>query len=172
MFYRGKQVFVIGGGNSAVEEALYLSKIADQVTMVVRRDKFRASPGLVSKLMEAGNISIRFNTSIVAVSGNQLLTSITFNDNISNDRYIEEMPEGSFGVFVFTGMNPVTDLVDGMVEFGIDGGVLTDENMATRTPGLYCAGDMRSKSLRQVITAASDGAIAAMSAYRYLDQSA
>lgn len=172
MFYRRKQVFVIGGGNSAVEEALYLSKIADQVTMVVRRDKFRASPGLVSKLMEAGNISIRFNTSIVAVSGNQLLTSITFNDNISNDRYIEEMPEGSFGVFVFTGMNPVTDLVDGMVEFGIDGGVLTDENMATRTPGLYCAGDMRSKSLRQVITAASDGAIAAMSAYRYLDQSA
>lgn len=172
MFYRGKQVFVIGGGNSAVEEALYLSKIADQVTMVVRRDKFRASPGLVSKLMEAGNISIRFNTSIVAVSGNQLLTSITFNDNISNDRHIEEMPEGSFGIFVFTGMNPVTDLVDGMVEFGIDGGVLTDENMATKTPGLYCAGDMRSKSLRQVITAASDGAIAAMSAYRYLDQSA
>lgn len=169
MFYRGKQVFVVGGGNSAVEEAMYLAKVASQVTMIVRRDEFRASRGMVGRLLALDNVSVRFNTSIVSVDGDRLLSSILFRDTLTSDQYVEELPEGSFGIFVFAGMNPVVDLVADYVELGSDGGVITDEHMATKTPGLYCAGDMRSKSLRQVITAASDGAIAANAVYKYLE---
>ena len=122
MFYRGKDVFVIGGGTAACEEALYLSRIARSVTMVVRRDVFRAPKGVVDRMLAADNIEVRFETSITAVDGENAISSITFRD----------------------------------------------KDMATRTPGIFCAGDMRSKHLRQVITAAADGAIAGMSAYRYI----
>lgn len=168
MFYRGKDVFVVGGGNSAVEEGLYLAKIANSVTMVVRRDEFRAERGLVARLASQENVSIRFNTSIAAVDGGTLLSSITFRDNTTEERYTESYPMGSFGIFVFAGNNPVIDLVEPYVDLGPDGGVLTDELMATRTPGLFCAGDMRSKPLRQIVTAAADGAIAAHAANAYL----
>lgn len=170
MFYRGKQVFVVGGGNSAVEEAIYLAKIASQVTMIVRRDEFRASRGMVGRLLAHDNVSVRFNTSIVSVDGDRLLNSILFRDTTTSEQYSEEFPEGSFGIFVFAGMDPVVDLVADLVDLGPNGGVLTDEYMATKTPGLYCAGDMRCKPLRQVITAASDGAIAASAVYKYLEQ--
>ena len=169
MFYRGKDVFVIGGGNSACEEALYLSHIAKSVTMVVRRDQFRASRGMVQRLTSQPNVTVRFSTSITAVSGGSLLNEISFRDNVTGDVHSESYPEGSFGIFVFTGNDPVTDLVKPYVELGAGQAVVTDENMATRTPGLFCAGDIRVKRLRQVITAASDGAIAATSAYHYLE---
>lgn len=169
MFYRGKQVFVVGGGNSAVEEALYLSKLAEHVELIVRRDAFRAPRGIVEKLYARDNITIRYQTSIVKVDGSSLLNSITFRDNVSDETHVEHFAEGSFGIFVAVGHDPATDLVSDFVELAPDGGVITDESMATSTPGLYCAGDMRSKTLRQVITAAADGAIAAMSAYHYLE---
>mgnify|MGYP002611703161 FL=1 len=169
MFYRNKDVFVVGGGNSAVEEALYLAKIAKSVTMIVRRDVFRAERGLVHKLSMLDNVSIRFNTSIVSVAGEQLLSSITFRDNQTTETYCEEYPQGSFGIFVFAGNDPVVDLVRDYVEIGPDGGVITDESMATKTSGLYCVGDMRSKRLRQVVTAAADGAIAANAVNTYLE---
>ena len=169
MFYRNKDVFVVGGGNSAVEEALYLAKIAKSVTMIVRRDVFRAERGLVHKLSMLDNFSVRFNTSIVSVAGEQLLSSITFRDNQTAETYCEEYPQGSFGIFVFAGNDPVVDLVRDYVEIGPDGGVVTDESMATKTSGLYCIGDMRSKRLRQVVTAAADGAIAANAVNTYLE---
>lgn len=170
MFYRGKEIFVIGGGNSACEEALYLSRIASHVTMVVRRDRFRAPKGMVDRVLSRENITVRYLTSIVKVEGERLLNAITFRDNATGSITREEFPEGSFGIFVFTGNDPQTSLIEGLVDLGPDRGVLTDETMATRTPGLYCAGDIRTKGLRQVITAASDGAIAATYAYRYLDE--
>lgn len=170
MFYRGKEIFVIGGGNSACEEALYLSRIASHVTMVVRRDRFRAPKGMVDRVLSRENITVRYLTSIVKVEGERLLNAITFRDNATGSLAREEFPEGSFGIFVFTGNDPQTSLIEGLVDLGPDRGVLTDETMATRTPGLYCAGDIRTKGLRQVITAASDGAIAATYAYRYLDE--
>lgn len=170
MFYRGKEIFVIGGGNSACEEALYLSRIASHVTMVVRRDRFRAPKGMVDRVLSRENITVRYLTSIVKVEGERLLNAITFRDNATGSLTREEFPEGSFGIFVFTGNDPQTSLIEGLVDLGPDRGVLTDETMATRTPGLYCAGDIRTKGLRQVITAASDGAIAATYAYRYLDE--
>lgn len=169
MFYRNKDVFVIGGGNSACEEAGFLANIARTVTMVVRRDEFRAPKGEVDRLLAHDNVTVRFSTSIVAVDGSKFLERITFRNNITGEETTETYPEGSFGIFVFTGTNPTIDLVRPYVDLGNDGGVLTDENMATKTPGLFCAGDMRSKALRQVITAAADGAIAGMAAYHYVE---
>lgn len=169
MFYRGKHVFVIGGGNSAVEEAIYLSRIAASVEVVVRRGEFRASRGMVERLLQQGNITIRYQTSIISISGSTFIGTIGFRDNETQEVHEESFEEGSVGIFVAVGHDPVVKLIESYVDLGADGGVLTDENMATRTPGLFCAGDMRSKALRQVVTAASDGAIAAMSAYQYLN---
>lgn len=171
MFYRGKDLFVVGGGNSAVEEAMFLAKIAKHVTMVVRKNHFRASRGMVSRLLEHDNVSVRFNTSINEVTGGTLLNRIEFIDTTNGESRVEELPEGSFGIFVFTGNDPVVDLVKDYVGLGSDGGVITDDSMMTKTPGLFCVGDMRTKQLRQVITAAADGAIAGTAAYRYLEQS-
>lgn len=169
MFYRGKDVFVVGGGNSACEEGLYLSHIVKSVTMIVRRDEFRAPKGRVDSLLARDNVSVRYSTSIAEVSGEQLISDITFVDNKTGETFTETYPQGSIGVFVFAGTDPIVDLVAPMVDRASDGGVLTDDGMATRTPGLYCAGDMRSKRLRQVVTAVSDGAIAATSAYSYVE---
>ena len=171
IFYRGKDLFVVGGGNSAVEEAMFLAKIAKHVTMVVRKNHFRASRGMVSRLLEHDNVSVRFNTSINEVTGGTLLNRIEFVDTTNGESRVEELPEGSFGIFVFTGNDPVVDLVKDYVDLGSDGGVITDDSMMTKTPGLFCVGDMRTKQLRQVITAAADGAIAGTAAYRYLEQS-
>lgn len=170
MFYRGKDLFVVGGGNSAVEEAMFLAKIAKHVTMVVRKNHFRASRGMVSRLLEHDNVSVRFNTSINEVTGGTLLNRIEFIDTTNGESRVEELPEGSFGIFVFTGNDPMVDLVKDYVDLGSDGGVITDDSMMTKTPGLFCVGDMRTKQLRQVITAAADGAIAGTAAYRYLEQ--
>lgn len=169
MFYRGKRVFIIGGGNSAVEEALYLSNLADRVEIIVRRDVFRAPRGMVDRLAMKPNITIRYQTSITEVSGATFIGAITFRDNATGEMHVESYDEGSVGIFVAVGQDPATRLVADLVEFGPDGGVLTDEHMGTKTPGLYCAGDVRSKSLRQVVTAAADGAIAATAAYQYIE---
>ena len=168
MFFRSKHVFVIGGGNAACEEALFLSDIASSVTIVLRRDQFRAPDGVVKKALAKDNISVRYQTSIVELSGDTMPTTITFKDNATGETYAETFDPGSFGIFVFTGTQPHTELIDHLVDLASDGGILTDESMATRTPGLFAAGDIRSKRLRQVVTAVSDGAIAATSAYAFL----
>lgn len=170
MFYRGKKVFVIGGGNAACEEALFLTNFADSVDMVVRRDVFRAPKGVVDRVRANEKINLRLGTSIVAVKGESLPKEITFRDNKSGSTHIEAFEPGSFGIFVFAGTDPMVHLVEEMVELGPDGGIRTNERMETSTPGLYAAGDVRSKRLRQVITAASDGAIAATEAYSYLQE--
>ena len=168
MFYRNKKVFVVGGGNSACEEGLYLAHIASEVVMVVRRDEFRAPRGRVDKLLACENVSVKYATSIQSVEGERLISRITFKDNVTGDTYAEEYDEGSVGIFVFAGNDPVVDLVGDLVDIAADGGVVTDENMATRTSGLFCVGDMRSKTLRQVVTAAADGAIGGTAAYAYV----
>lgn len=170
MFYRGKRVFVIGGGNSACEEALFLANIADAVEMVVRRDAFRAPKGMVDRVLVHEKITVRYQTNIVALKGESLPERIVFRNTATGAEHAEEYPAGSFGVFVFAGNSPVVDLVAPLVDVEPDGGVRTDESMATRTPGLFCAGDMRSKGLRQVVTAAADGAIAGNAAYRYVEE--
>ena len=170
MFFRNKRVFVIGGGNTACEDALYLSRVAASVEVVLRRDAFRAPRGMVERMLARDNITVRYQTSILEISGQVMPERIVFQDNVSGATYEETYPKGSFGVFVLVGSEPATGLVAPFVDLAPDGSVLTDESMATKTPGLYCAGDMRSKPLRQAITAASDGAIAANAAYHYVEE--
>ncbi len=168
MFYRGKKVYVIGGGNSACEEALFLTRFADKVDVVVRKDHLRAQAAVAKELEENPKVNIRFLTSIVGVDGDRMLTTVTLRDNTTGETYEERYDEGGCGVFVFVGRVPASQLLEGLVEVDESGYVVADERMATATPGLYVAGDIRQKPLRQIITAAADGAIAATSVSAYL----
>ena len=168
MFYMGKEVFVIGGGNTACEEALFLTRFASKVTLIVRKDHVRASATVARQVEDNEKIEVRYLTSITAVDGEDAIGSISFKNNESGDVTTESYDEGSVGVFVFVGHIPATGLISGLTEVSADGSVITDESMATSTPGLFCAGDIRDKPLRQVVTAASDGAIAAQSASTFL----
>lgn len=168
MFYRNKHVFVVGGGNSAVEEALLLTRFASKVTLIVRKDHLRAQQALVKELEATEQVNILFNTQLMALDGNTLPTSLTLMDTVSRCTWMETYDEGSFGVFVFVGRDPQNELARSLAELNESGYVITDERMATRTPGFFAAGDVRSKSLRQIVTAASDGAIAATSVAAYL----
>ncbi len=168
MFYRGKQVFVIGGGNSAAEEALFLTRFASKVTVVVRKDHLRAQASVVSELERSEKVELRLMTSIVEVGGGELPSSITFRDNATGETRVETYEEGSFGVFVLVGRVPESGLLRGLVELDESGYAVTDERMATTTPGLFVAGDVRRKPLRQIVTAASDGAVAATSVAAFL----
>lgn len=170
MFYRGKQVFVIGGGNSAAEEALFLTKFADKVTMVVRKDHLRAQASVGRQIEENPKASIRYNTSVTKVAGDVLPRDITFRDTVTGEESTETYDEGSFGVFVFVGRVPATGLVRGLVKLDDHGYVITNDRMETSVPGLFAAGDIRQKSLRQIVTATADGAVAATSVASYLGQ--
>lgn len=170
MFYRGKYVFVIGGGNTAVEESLFLARFADKVTLVVRKDHLRAAKYAIEQLEAHPKTEIRYLTSITKVDGNDLLNSVTFRNNETGEEHTETYEEGSFGIFVLVGRVPSTELLDGLADVTPQGYVVANPTMATKTPGLFTAGDLNEKPLRQVITAASDGAVAAASAALYLGQ--
>lgn len=168
MFYRGKKVFVVGGGNSAGEEALFLTRFADEVVLIVRKDHLRAQPAVIQELEENPKITIRYLTSITHVEGDQLLKSITLRNNETGEETTETYDEGSFGIFVFVGRVPATELIKDLADLDEHGYVITNERLETKTPGLFVAGDLREKPLRQIITAAADGAIAVSSASVYL----
>lgn len=167
MFFRGRQVFVVGGGNSAAEEALFLTRFAEKVTLVVRKDHLRAQAALGKELEEHPKVDIRFLTSIVAVDGTNGIERITFKNTEDGTEYVETFENG-VGVFVFVGRVPASELVKDLVDMTPAGYIVTDESMQTRTPGLFAAGDVRDKPLRQIVTAASDGAIAATMASAFL----
>jgi thioredoxin reductase (NADPH) len=170
MFYRGKQVFVVGGGNSACEEALFLTRFANKVTLIVRKDHLRAQASVAKRLDENPKISVRYLTSIVKVEGGDLPKDITFRNNETGEQTTESYQEGTFGVFVFVGRLPATDLVKDLVKLDERGYVIADERMQTNVPGLFVAGDVRQKTLRQIVTATADGACAANSVSAYLGQ--
>lgn len=170
MFYRNKQVFVCGGGNSAAQEALHLSRIASLVVVLVRKDHMRADQFLVRQLEQAENIDIRYNASLVEVSGNELLNSLTIRNNTTGNLTKTVFDEGSVGVFVFVGNIPQTEPLKSVIDLDESGYINTDQDMRTTVKGLFAAGDCRAKTLRQIVTAASDGAIAAHAAVKYLNE--
>ena len=163
-FFRNKKILVCGGGDSACQEALYLKKLSDDVTVTHRRDRFRAQASIVKAMEEAG-IKTKMNTTVQSINAeNGKVKSVTFVNKNSGETYTEEFD----GVFIFVGNIPQTQLVPDC-EKDEAGFIKTDRNMMTSIPGIYAIGDVRDTPFRQVVTAASDGAIAAHYASEYID---
>lgn len=161
MFYKNKTVCIAGGGNTAVEDAIYLSHIAKKVYIIHRRDTFRAAPIYVEKLRQCENVELVMSSAVICVSGDEFVNSVT----IKKDNVISEIETDA--LFVAIGTVPSTELAKDAVRCDEFGFIETDENMATSIPGVFAAGDIRKKNLRQVITAVSDGAIAGEEAAKY-----
>jgi len=161
-FYKNMKVAVVGGGDSALEEALYLSKIAKEVYLIHRRDKFKASPITINRVLNAKNIEILYNTNILEVKGKPFLNKAIIKQN----QEIKELEVD--GVFVFVGMNVNADLLKDLCELNEKGEVKVDLNMKTSRDGLYAIGDVRENSLKQVVIAAGDGATAALNVVKYI----
>lgn len=170
-FFEEMQVFVIGGGDSAVEEAMYLTRFADKVTIVHRRDALRAAKSIQEKAFANPKIDFRWNSVIEEIKGDGIVESVVFRDTVTNEleQYDADEDFGTFGIFVFTGYIPNTDIFKGKVQTADSGYIQTNELMETNYPGVFAAGDCREKLLRQVVTATADGAIAAVMAEKYID---
>lgn len=154
-FFRNKKIVVVGGGDTACAEATYLSTLTSDLHIIHRRDKFRAQKALVDKMLSK-NVQPIYDTVVKSINGSAKVESVT----LENVKTKEETTLPADAVFIFTGIQPQTDLVDMLVKD--EGGYIkTDENMETSMPGLFAAGDVRSKPFRQVVTAVNDGAIAA-----------
>ena len=164
MFYRGKTVVVVGGGNSAAADALLLSRIAKKVILVHRRDQLRATKIYHEPLLKAENVEFRWNSTVTELLHQQKLTGVRLRDVITD----EESQVDCDGVFVSIGRKPATALFAEQLELDGNGYVVAGETTRTNIPGVYAVGDMRTKQLRQVVTAVADGAIAVHMAEEFL----
>ena len=164
MFYRGKTVAVVGGGNTAAADALLLSRVAKEVHVIHRRDTLRATKAYHQPLMEAENVIFHWDSQVES-----LLTGDTFQGvRLRNKKTGEVSDLSCDGVFVSIGRQPATELVAGQVELDKAGYIVADETTRTNLPGVFAIGDVRTKALRQVVTAAADGAVASYYADEYL----
>ncbi|MDO4978031.1 MAG: FAD-dependent oxidoreductase [Eubacteriales bacterium] len=160
--FGGCDLFVVGGGLAAVEEAIYLTKYAKNITLVVREYDFTCAKTVSDRLQLYPNIKVLFHTEIVKVAGEGIIDSVTLIDHVSGESWEEKAGENPFGVFVFVGYEPNTAWLPDILAKDEAGYLLTDRENKTNIDGVCAAGDVRQKSLRQVVTAASDGAIAAV----------
>lgn len=164
MRYKGKTVVVVGGGNSAAEDALLLSRIARQVILVHRRDTLRATKVYHEPLMQAENVQFCWNSTVTELLHGDQLTGVKLKD-VNTGR---ETTIACDAVFVSVGRKPATELVRGQLELDQSGYVVADETTKTNLPGVFAVGDVRTKPLRQVVTAVADGALAVHMAEEYL----
>ena len=164
MFFKGKTVVVVGGGDSAVAEALTLSRVAQKVILVHRRDSLRATKVYHEALEKAENVEFRWNSTVSQLLGEKKLSGVVLKNVLTGEE--SELP--CDGLFVSVGRKPVTELVEGQLELDRSGYVIADESTVTNIPGVYAVGDMRTKKLRQVVTAVADGAVAVHMAEEYL----
>lgn len=165
-FFKEKHVAVVGGGDSALKEAEYLTKFAAKVTLIHRRDTFRAGQLLVDRITSNEKIQIFYDSVIEEIKGDLKVSSISIK-NVKNEQ-IQDYPLD--GVFIFAGYQPNTQIFKDILKLNDNGYIVTNEQMETSIPGIYAAGDIREKTLRQVITAASDGAIAGVEVEKYLSE--
>lgn len=163
-FFRGKEVAVVGGGDVAVEDALFLARVCKKVYVIHRRDSFRAAKTLVSRLSGTENAEIIYDSVVKEIQGKFKVESLV----LTNKKTAEERTVPLDGVFIAVGMLPETKPYEGLVELDGAGYIKADETGITSCPGIFAAGDIRTKELRQVVTAASDGANAVQSVERYL----
>lgn len=168
-FFEDLEVFVVGGGDSAVEEAMYLTKFARKVTIIHRRDELRAAKSIQEKAFKNEKIEFLWDTVVDELHGDGILDGMTVKNVKTGEltRIDADEDDGMFGVFGFIGYSPRSELFDGMLDME-NGYILTDDCMHTNIEGVYAAGDIRKKCLRQVVTAAADGAIAAQQAEKYI----
>jgi len=173
-FFKGKRIFVVGGGDAACDEAMYLAKLTDKVVMVHRRDRFRAQKALAARVLSNPRIEVRFHASVAEIRGDTKVRSVLLERMescpVAGCRGMGEfVEEPADAVFVFVGSDPQTALAP---EARKDeaGSILTDESMATSVPGLFAAGDVRATPFRQLVTSCADGAIAAHSASKHIDE--
>ena len=164
MFYKGKTVAVVGGGNSAAADAILLSRIAGRVILIHRRDTLRATRIYHEPLKKAGNVEFRWNSTVSELLGEDRLTGLRLKDVNTGEESVLEVD----GLFVSVGRTPATDLFRGQVELDGGGYIVADESTRTNLPGVFAAGDVRTKTLRQIVTAVADGAVASHYAEEYL----
>ena len=164
MFYKGKTVVVVGGGNTAAADALQLSRICEKVIIVHRRDTLRATKVYHQPLLNAPNVEFHWNSQVVELLHNGRLTGVKVQNLLTG----AEQDIAADGIFVSIGRKPNSWLVQGQLELDESGYIAADETTATSLPGVYAVGDVRTKNVRQIVTAASDGAIAAHYAEEYL----
>lgn len=170
-FFEDLDVYVVGGGDSAVEEALYLTKFARKVTIIHRRDELRAAKSIQEKAFANEKIDFMWNTVVKEIKGDGIVEAMVVENVKTGEKteIVANEEDGTFGIFVFVGLVPTTELFEGKLEME-NGYIVTDEDMRTNIPGVFAAGDCRKKSLRQVVTAAADGAIAAVQAEKYINE--
>lgn len=169
-FFTDLEVFVVGARNSAVEEAMYLTKFARKVTILCRREKLRCDAIVEERAEKIDNLDVMYHTSIKEIRGHEVVDQLLLVNNETGEEWVYDADEddGILGVFVFVGYNPNNELFKDQLELDESGYIITDEKMKTNIEGVYAIGDIRNTVLRQVITAASDGAIAACIAEKEL----
>lgn len=169
-FFKDLEVLVIGAGYAAAEEAIYLTRFAKKVIIIAREPDFTCAKSIGDKVKANKNIEIRFNTEVVEAVGDDVLRSVKLINNVTKEtsEYYPPKEDGTFGIFVFVGYQPQTEIFKNKVDMDKWGYIITNENMQTNVKGVYAAGDLRPKMLRQVVTAVADGAIAATDAERYV----
>ncbi|MBS3203987.1 FAD-dependent oxidoreductase [Turicibacter bilis] len=168
-FYTGLEVFVIGAGFAAAEEAIFLTRFARKVTVIAREPEFTCAKTIADKVLAHPKIEVKFNTEIVEATGDELLRRVKFINNQTGETFEHVAAEDeTFGIFIFAGYVPQTKVFNGLVDMDKWGYIITDENMHTSVEGVYAAGDLRPKVLRQVVTAVADGAIASLEAEKYV----
>lgn len=164
-FFRGKELVVVGGGDSALEEAIFLTKFATRVTVVHRRDKLRASKIMQDRALKNGRITFAWNRVVEDILGDPLVTGVRLRDLVTGRR----SDLACAGVFVAIGHRPNTDLFTGQIDMDKKGYILTTQGTATTVPGVFAAGDAQDSHYRQAITAAGSGCMAAIDAERFLE---
>lgn len=168
-FFTDMDVFVIGAGFAAAEEAIFLTKFARKVTVIAREPEFTCAKSIADKVLANPKIEVKFNTEILEAKGDIQLRSAKFKNNVTNEIFEYKANEGeSFGIFVFIGYEPQSKLFKNIITLDNQGFIPTDEDLATNVEGVYAAGDIRPKKLRQLVTAVSDGATAAFSIEKYV----
>lgn len=164
-FYRNKEVVVIGGGDAALQEAIFLTRFASRVTIVHRRDELRATKIIQQKAFRNEKISFRWSSVLERISGDKKVEAVVLK-NVKDGTLITQKTDG---VFIYVGTRPNSEFLPAEIERNQQGYIVTDDAMRTTLPGVFAAGDIRQKLLRQIVTAVSDGATAAVAANEYID---
>lgn len=165
-FFKDKKILVVGGGDTAVEDSHFLTRYASSVTIVHRRDKFRAQRIIQERTLGNPIIRVQWNSVVKSIGGKDAVDHVV----LENVHTREESQVPVDGVFVLIGLDPNTRFLDGRIDVDAMGYIITDEDMRTNIPGVFAAGDVRQKLLRQIVTACADGAIAATAAEKYIEE--